>query len=190
MIKINRSSKPEINTQFNCLSGNNREIIKKELIKDTNDCCSFCGESDISTGSGEIEHFMPKAHFPSKKCDWENLFWSCRNCNNTKGNKFFGKGEDDTVGSLANKPLKFDEPDYKFHDWFDIDNFSGDIVELHKDIDENKYQREMITIKLFGLNKGTRPSIRLKEMQKYRKNTKLIELAKYRKLIRHYFEDI
>ena len=82
-----------------------------------------------------------------------------------------------------------DEPDYKFHDWFDIDSFSGDIVELHKGIDDGKYQREMTTIQLFGLNKETRPSIRLKEIYAYKDNAKSIELAKYRKLIKHYFEE-
>ena len=190
MIKINRNPvKPKIHPEFDCLNRQNRETIKKALKKDTDNCCSFCCENDISTGTGEIDHFQPQTNFPSKKCDWNNLFWSCRNCNLTKGNRFYGIGEDGSLGKLAYKPLKFDEADYKFHDWFTIDSFTGNIIELHKGIDDDKYQQEQITILLFGLNKETRPTIRLKEIKAYNENKELIELSKYRKLIRHYFEE-
>lgn len=190
MIKINRSSEPNRNPQFNCLTGSNRELIVKILKKNTDNSCSFCCESDVSTGSGAIEHFLPKSNFSTKYCEWTNLFWTCNNCNNTKSNRFYGIGEDNQKGKLKHKPLKFDEGDYKFSNHFDIDSFSGNIIELHKGIkgSEDKYQRELTTIQLFGLNKGERPSVRLREIKAFDENPQSIELAKYRRLTKHFYE--
>lgn len=188
MIKINRSPKPIINAQFDCLNGKNKEGIKKTLIKDTDDSCSFCCHSDISVISSEIEHFLPQSKFPSKRCDWDNLFWSCGKCNRTKSNQFYGIAENNDKGNLQALPLKFDDNNYKFHDWFDINLINGNIIELHKGIDKNKYERERTTIELFGLNQYERPILRLQEIEAYEKNPNSLALSKYRKLILHYFE--
>ena len=114
MIKINRSPKPDINPQFNCLDGNNRKTIVETLKKDTNDCCSFCCENDISAGSGDIEHFRPKANFLSKHCDWSNLFWSCRNCNNTKSNQFYSQNTTCFINNKKALHFFFKKPYFYF----------------------------------------------------------------------------
>ena len=37
----------------------------------------------------EIDHFKPKKYADDLKFDWNNLFWSCSHCNNTKRDKFY-----------------------------------------------------------------------------------------------------
>lgn len=185
MIKINRGNKPALNPESDCLNGQNKEILKNQLSEDTNDACAFCCESDISTSTGQVEHFLPEKHFPSKRCEWENLFWACEKCNKTKIHRYYGQGEDGTSGSLHYKPLKFDAPDYRFADWFYLDTFTGDIKALHEDIDGTKYQREYTTIKLFGLNKSPRSLIRRRELNAFKQHPAQIAHGKYRKLILH-----
>ncbi len=37
-----------------------------------------------------VEHFIPHQGNKDLKFDWNNLFWSCSHCNNTKSNKYIG----------------------------------------------------------------------------------------------------
>ena len=54
--------------------------------------CCYCESKTETTGFGQIEHRLPKKHFPEKTYDWKNLHWSCFRCNHTKGD-FFDKAD-------------------------------------------------------------------------------------------------
>jgi len=45
--------------------------------------CYLCGEAKIS--SIEVDHLQPHGDDRDLKFDWNNLFYSCRHCNGTKG---------------------------------------------------------------------------------------------------------
>lgn len=179
MLKINRSNKPKLQENKDCFASKNKRILKEALISDVNERCSYCAEENISTSGGEIDHFLPKSNFPSQKCEWTNLFWSCGKCNKHKLNKFFGKSEGEKLGKLENQPLKFDDKNYLFEDNFTINIFEGEIIPLNKNAET--------TISMLNLNSKTRNKIRKREIDSYHKNKDKIEHAKYKELIKYYF---
>lgn len=64
----------------------NVEDVKAALIEVYNKKCCYCESAHIK---GEVEHFRPKSEswYPWLKNEWENLLWSCHDCNNIKGVK-------------------------------------------------------------------------------------------------------
>ena len=58
-----------------------------ELIKnDFKNKCYICEYKEPE--SINVEHFIPHEGDKNLKFDWNNLFWSCNHCNNTKLNNF------------------------------------------------------------------------------------------------------
>lgn len=62
--------------------GNVLERLKNDF---KNKCylCEYNGPETIN-----VEHFIPHKDDKNLKFDWNNLFWSCGHCNNTKHHKF------------------------------------------------------------------------------------------------------
>ncbi|PMO72444.1 HNH endonuclease [Vibrio splendidus] len=52
------------------------------------DKCYIC-ESDVSSGEFNVEHYLPKKHFPHLGYSWENLHKACEGCNLAKESKDF-----------------------------------------------------------------------------------------------------
>ncbi|ABX50070.1 hypothetical protein Sbal195_2904 [Shewanella baltica OS195] len=52
------------------------------------DKCYIC-EGDISSGDYDVEHYLPKKHFPQLGYTWENLHKACSGCNLAKEHKSF-----------------------------------------------------------------------------------------------------
>lgn len=48
--------------------------------------CYICENKDIT--SCQIEHLKPHEGDTDLKFEWNNLFWACAHCNNTKSNKY------------------------------------------------------------------------------------------------------
>ncbi|MEI7955810.1 MAG: HNH endonuclease [Verrucomicrobiota bacterium] len=46
--------------------------------------CMYCSGSEAS----DVEHYRPKAVFPTLAMTWENYLWICTPCNRHKGNRF------------------------------------------------------------------------------------------------------
>ncbi len=58
-----------------------------ERIKDDfHNKCYLCEESEPSTIN--VEHFVPHKGNKDLKFDWNNLFYACGHCNNTKSDKY------------------------------------------------------------------------------------------------------
>lgn len=51
--------------------------------------CSYC-ERQCNNKEFSIDHFKPKSEFKSETYNWDNLVYSCEECNDVKGNKFPG----------------------------------------------------------------------------------------------------
>jgi uncharacterized protein (TIGR02646 family) len=59
--------------------------VLEQLKNDFKNKCYICEDKAPTTIN--VEHFEPHRGDNNKKFAWENLFWVCSHCNNTKGDK-------------------------------------------------------------------------------------------------------
>ncbi len=111
-----------------------KKYVKKALRKMSKGHCAYCQTYNAAGAWGDVEHFRPKSLFPALAYDWDNYFYSCTICNNTKSNKW------PTAGSYV-RPDE-DDPSMRFVFFED-----GGIEETVGD-DEAK-----CTIPAFGLDR-------------------------------------
>lgn len=128
MIKLEKSPKPEylvvnetrLTEEFNA----NKEKsvwshtkIKETLLDDGYSKCAYC-ESKVGVGSSymEVEHFLPKEHYPDLVVSWENLLPSCKKCNgmgckgsqvNKSGKEILNPFEDNPADYLIYRNNRF-----------------------------------------------------------------------------------
>ena len=101
MHSVERSSEPEFmanlqiaHTGWGDISPSNRQLIRNELTQDFRGLCAYCEQlcESITTdhrGTEEsVDHFRPREKFASLWLDWLNLTYSCRRCNQAKGNRW------------------------------------------------------------------------------------------------------
>lgn len=89
--------------------------VKESLIELFKGKCAYCESKFLHVYSGDIEHFRPKGKIeeasPQKPgyywlaADWDNLYLSCRNCNQTLKHDVFGTTGRITLGKLNQFPL-------------------------------------------------------------------------------------
>jgi uncharacterized protein (TIGR02646 family) len=110
------------------------------LMLMTQEHCSFCDGFPIETvSSNSIEHFKPKSAFPLLAYYWENLFYCCSKCQESK------------LEDFDEKLLKPDVANYLFEYYFQYDTETGNIIP-NPDRMKNDLQRAEKTIELYGLN--------------------------------------
>jgi 5-methylcytosine-specific restriction endonuclease McrA len=83
-------SKPNQNKVFKFKVYSDRSV-KERLIELFNDKCAYCESKVSHIYSGDIEHFRPKGKISEAliqkpgyywlATEWDNLLFSCRNCN-------------------------------------------------------------------------------------------------------------
>lgn len=108
MIKLSKTSKPNILVQNadawtnELMSYINRGVnvpdavknryndidVKRALSLETHGKCMYCEGFIGAVSYSHIEHFRPKARYPDKTFEWENLGLGCQVCNMKKGDKF------------------------------------------------------------------------------------------------------
>lgn len=66
----------------------NHPEIKSSLTKETSGKCMYCESYIGSVAFSHIEHFRPKALYPEKTFEWENLGLGCPKCNTYKSDVF------------------------------------------------------------------------------------------------------
>lgn len=86
-------------------SGNNWSDHKSDLREDFNSHCGYCGSYDgFSHTWFEVDHFIPKSLFTKTGkidlCQYDNLVYSCKFCNNLKSSKW--PSNDETVSIINN----------------------------------------------------------------------------------------
>ncbi len=92
---------------------------KPDLKEDFNNCCGYCGSFDgFRHTYFEIDHFIPKSLFEKNGnigyCQYDNLTYSCKFCNNKKGNKW--PSGDETIPNINNQGfVDACSPDYEDH---------------------------------------------------------------------------
>lgn len=96
-------------------TGNNWSDHKPDLREDFNKHCAYCGSYDgFSHTWFEVDHFVPKSLFVKTGkiglCQYDNLVYSCKFCNNVKLSKWPSK--DETIPNVDNRgfidPCKID----------------------------------------------------------------------------------
>ena len=109
MIKLNKQPEPNILTRnkakwtadlMSCIDANqkvpdniknlyNHPDIKSVLRTETNGGkCMYCESPIAAVAAEHIEHYKPKAAYPSLTFEWNNLGLSCPKCNINKGHVF------------------------------------------------------------------------------------------------------
>jgi len=89
--------------------------VKESLIELFKGKCAYCESKFLHVYSGDVEHFRPKGKIeeaePPKPgyywlaADWNNLYLSCRNCNQTLKHEVYGSKGKITLGKLNQFPL-------------------------------------------------------------------------------------
>lgn len=87
-------------------TGNNWSEHKNDLREDFNKHCGYCGSYDgFSHTYFEVDHFVPKSLFVKTGriglCQYDNLVYSCKFCNNIKLNKW--PSNDETTPNINNE---------------------------------------------------------------------------------------
>jgi len=95
--------------------------VKESLIKMGKGKCAYCESDILATYVGDIEHFRPKGEIEELKAtgnskpgyywlaaDWDNLLFSCRNCNQKSKQTTAFVEEAKSMGKMNQFPL-FDE---------------------------------------------------------------------------------
>jgi hypothetical protein len=98
--------------------GKNWSEHKPDLKEDFNSCCGYCDSYDgLRHTYFEVDHFIPKSLFEVNGkisyCQYDNLTYSCKFCNNFKSSKWPTK--DETIANLNNEGF-IDACNYKYDD--------------------------------------------------------------------------
>ncbi|CAH9057688.1 hypothetical protein PSECIP111951_01719 [Pseudoalteromonas holothuriae] len=102
--KLIRKNKPTTSHWLN-------HSIREPLMSDFKHNCGYCGRliakpwsqgEEIVNGKGDVDHFRAKSEYPHLVYKWSNFIWSCKPCNQLKGNF------DDPVAPIFNPCRKDD----------------------------------------------------------------------------------
>ena len=120
MHSVERSPEPDFfeglraaYSRWDDLDGGNRRRIRDALVRDFGVVCAYCERPCSATATDQdpseesIDHFRPRSRFQGQWLDWPNLVYSCRRCNQAKGNSW--PGFDD---ALVNQMLAGEDARY------------------------------------------------------------------------------
>jgi uncharacterized protein (TIGR02646 family) len=83
-VLVNKSGK----AQFPAIWGKQKEIIARMSCRK----CVYCEGAINAPRAAHVEHFKPKALFPSQAYEWTNYFLGCPGCNGAKSDKWPKRG--------------------------------------------------------------------------------------------------
>ncbi len=149
------------------------EVVSR-LKADFKNKCYICEEKEIS--SINVEHFIPHQGNSDLKFDWNNLFFACGHCNNTKLAEF-----NDILDWT-----KTNEVETKIKDAFFNSAFPKEQV-IITSLDSSS-TKNLNTVELLRLVYGGRTAIKIDESANIR-NKISKEIRKFSDLLRLYFSN-
>ncbi len=169
------------------------DSVKNKLYDHHNWKCCYCEQEREKKRDSDIEHFRPKTEIEGEgkpgywwlAYDWDNLFISCKNCNQAyKGTQFPlldpNRG-DFNNGILAERPVlidpeKEDPDDFIYFHWTSgqSEPLDIDFVELKGKDNEG---RGLGTIRICGLNRDYLTKARGKLLRRLYMVSRTIHLA-------------
>ncbi|HRC32352.1 MAG TPA: hypothetical protein PK736_02795 [Bacteroidia bacterium] len=136
-------------------------ILKPLLAQLTGNHCSYCDDYPLKTKADSIDHFKPKSRseFFELVCQWENLFYCCTNCQNSKKEKFHVH------------LLRADRVDFSFSKYF-IYDYTNHKIEPNPFAEKIEQESATISIEIFGLNDPGHVSSRRISLNRYNSQPK------------------
>ena len=147
---------PNANTPFNFKVYSSHEVKEalNELFKGK---CAYCESTVLHIYPGDVEHFRPKGEIteaPQPRpgyywlaADWDNLLFSCRNCNQQLSHNIHAVAKLQTMGKMNQFPLANETRRVRIHnnptgindeeDYRLLLNPCLDMPETHLQYDEN-----------------------------------------------------
>jgi hypothetical protein len=174
MINLHKSENPP-----KCLSEEKKKAngdykcgeVLKRLKEDFYNKCYLCEEKEPSTIN--VEHLIPHKGGKELKFDWNNLFWACGHCNNTKLDKYNKILDCTDFSKIITDLLKFE-----------INPFPFELAKISA-LSKKKDVVETATL----LNEIYNGTTILKTIEGDNKRTKLIkELVLFNEKLHEYFE--
>ena len=152
--------------------------VLERLKTDFKNKCYICEEKEITTLN--VEHFIPHRNNIDLKFDWNNLFFACGHCNNTK----LAKPEYDTILNCTDPK---DDPE----NWieYELKPFPKEKVKLKPKVGFESNQRVMNTIQLLdSVYNGT---THLKKIESSNLRDKLLkEIIDFQQNLLEYYQDL
>ena len=149
-----------------------KEDVLERLKNDFKNKCYIC-ELKAPT-SINVEHFEPHKGDIDKKFDWNNLFWSCAHCNNTKLDKY------DNILNCTNKTHDVENRLKYIFISFPVEHI--DIVALDASA-KTQNTKEL----LLAIYNGTTP---LKKLESANLRSCILnEISDFQQLLLSYFDD-
>jgi uncharacterized protein (TIGR02646 family) len=138
----NRVRQANFTFQWPTHQGSRINVSVAPLLADqTQAHCSYCDNFPLRSREISIDHFRPKSidAFYDFVCKWENLYFSCGNCQSTRLERF---------NSLLLRP---DATNYSFEKYF-LYSFASHRIDINPTLSRYHKRRARITIDYFGLN--------------------------------------
>ena len=111
MHSVRRSPEPDffaqlrsVHSRWDELDGGERRRIRDALTRDFGEVCAYCEQvcDRVATrdvpNAERVDHFRPRSRFHDDWLNWHNLIYTCRRCNDSKGNKW--PGYDDAITNM------------------------------------------------------------------------------------------
>lgn len=124
--------------------------------------CAYCDGPLEETSAATIDHFIPEALCPKLGVFWENLFPACSYCNSSC--------KKDQWSPDLLRPDRDPVESY-----FDFDPETGCLAPIPGASEEIRRKVEE-TIKIFGLNEGSRPRARCRRWREMNNSWEMIDL--------------
>ncbi|MEO6693000.1 MAG: HNH endonuclease [Saprospiraceae bacterium] len=147
------------------------DVLERIKIDFKNKCyiCEYKEPVSIN-----VEHFDPHEGDVHKKFDWNNLFWSCSHCNNTKSNNF---------ENILNCTIQTDNVETDLKYLFKPFPFERVTIEVLNANAKSTMTKEL----LIAVYNGT---TKLKKIESANLRDKLLsEIMEFQKLLIDYFRD-
>ncbi len=163
--KNNRETNPGFTFQWPTHEGQKiNTLLEPFFKKQTDGHCSFCDNFPIRTNEDSIDHFKPKSipAYYELVCEWENLYYSCHNCQQTKLEQY-----DDLL-------LRPDDLDFSFDVYF-IYSYHSHKIDPNPILSDEEKLRAKTTIDIFGLNDEGHIAARRISLERYEGKKRLGE---------------
>ena len=144
--------------QLSCIKNGKKvnHLLISTLVDQSQNHCSYCDHYPPKKSDKTIDHFKPKGveAFYHLAYHWENLYYSCADCQLAKGDDF-----DEAL-------LRPDTEDFSFERYFKV-NFSNGEIEINPNASEIDRNRAEVTIRILGLNSDGQPMSRKHSLERY-----------------------
>ena len=176
MHSVSRSPKPGFipplrahHSSWNDLAPADRRRIRQALADDFQFLCGYCecpcrepANRSAANDEGTIDHFRPRSLFPELWLEWLNLVYACDRCNQIKGARWPGNGDQSVNDGLADEDSRYLPPNEyvnpsaiqdqrEAREYFDYDTETGEINPSER-LDSAEWSKARRTIFDIDLN--------------------------------------